>query len=471
MVNGLLFALVLVIFAAYRWARHFCTKPAVSGRRGTFSALAEGRRLQTLFPALSETGQGRMGLVDGFMMTVDRDGRSLSIDLGDAAPKGLELTPATAAEGQGGVLWLTGDRAFDRHFRVGGADAALLAYFDLPTRRRLLQLERVSFKDGVLQLVGGDTLGHWLQNQRGLWRSRLNRTSLQRSMLRPTPFNTTAWLVEELLTVARHLADSGGLAPLLRLALAAETMRPVRQRLAALWCDCAAQGRLADESWPEIPIGKGDWVQRFLFVRSPAQRSPARLAALMADCPAQMRPAFLRELGRFEAATQLAVLKQGMDSRDGFVLAVLVAEQLQDPRARQFLAEQINVVCAENRHKWRALLPTMLRALGAKGPHMDSEAVLELCLRRGHHARVCFEVLAEIGSVAAVGMLAQYRREVNPADEGSLEQAILALQVRHGLVPGGHAGALSIVGGDNAGGLSLAEDPVVGRISIPEDPS
>lgn len=400
-------------------------------------------RLRKQLPGWKNTDHGIQGrFADQDVLLSEQ---SVEVMLADPGPSPFTLTPIEKDPFLAEIPLLTEDPVFDKYYSLVSADPLILAYFDRPTRQRLLHLRSVRGDQSSLRLSPGADFGGWTQDFYHGWRS--GRHHEQDAAVRKLG-GTLSWYLAEMLSLGRWFNQPLDIGTRLRQTLLQETVPALRDHLAALWCEAADAGRLQDPTWPE-PIGKHaeDPLLNFLFGRVVGKQTSTTYALFLPHCGAYLEKVFLKDIAVWDDHEQLALIAHGITEDRGFNLALEAAQQLGGPRVRRFLLQQAERMHDNVLPRNRRRLPEMLRGLAGMGTDEDTLGLVWRCLQRKQHVRLCLEILSEIGTVATVAKLAEYRNLITFEDSGHLETAIFELQLRHRLL--GDGGSLSLVQSDD----------------------
>ncbi|CAM2011202.1 hypothetical protein [Acanthopleuribacter pedis] len=421
---------------------------------GLFSPFRSILKLARVFPGLTHTEDGLVGPFRGHQLHMDS--RSLEVIFNPPLPYGFELKPFDKHEQRYFECAKTGDRAFDATFLLRLGDPNALAWFDADTRRRLVSLRHLSATEGRLCYLTPHNFWTWGRARlraRG-WAWRQAQLPIQASCS-----SVIQWVVALLSETAVGWQDDPGMDGRLRAAIIGEHVSLVQERLAALWCDLADAGTPGDWSWPE-PADSAPFALRFLHIRGLADADrPAHYRAVIGACPASLRTAFLRDVARFEAATQIEILHEGLGLRPGTETALAGLTALGNDAVRALLVELADEVLSEKGAAMRDFAFDLLVALRDLGPHPDTEALFLKAVRRYKMMDFCLDSLDMIGSPAVIAELVPLRSVFNLDAQEKLDRVILSLQLRHGLLVGGGGGGLSLVVPEQGvGDLTLSED-------------
>lgn len=400
-------------------------------------------RLRKQLPGWEVTEHGIQGrLADQDVLLSEQ---RVEVMLAESGPSPFTLTAIEKEPFLAGMPLLTGDPDFDKHYSLVSDDPLILAYFDVPTRQRLLHLRNVSGDQSGLRLSPGADLGGWVSDfMRG---RQLGRDPSLDAEVRQLG-GTLSWYLVEMLSLGRWFNQPLDLGTRLRQTLLQETAPALRDHLAALWCEAADAGRLQDPTWPE-PTGRHaeDPLFRFLFDRAAGKRTATTYALFLPHCGAHLETVFLMDIAVWDENERLALIAHGITEERGFNLALEAARQLRGARVRAFLLQQAERLHDNILPRNRRRLPNMLRVLADLGTDEGTLALVWRCLRREQHVRLCLQILSEIGTVATVAKLAEYRNLIAFENSGHLETAIFELQRRHRLLSDG--GSLSLAQSDD----------------------
>lgn len=406
-------------------------------------------RLRRRFPGWKVTEVGIQGCLDGRQVLLN--GLTLELMIAPPRPQPFTLTPIEKEPFFADIPLLTEDPVFDKRYSVVSDDPLFLAYFDAPTRRRLLRLRNVSGDEFGLRLSPGTEPSGWLVD---FMRGHAIADGPRHPDVRKVG-GTLAWYLDEMLHLARGFDGGRDIGERLRHALQVETVPALRDHFAALWCGLADAGTLDNTDWPPPthPQNK-DPLFTFLHHRAKGSRKPAVYRDFLPDCGPRLQAVFLRDMAAWPVADQIALIEHGLRHEQGYALVLEAACQLGGQTARRCLLQEGARLHDFRLASYRRRLPELLSALADMGSHQDTLDLVWGCLQRLQHPRVCLEILGRIGTAPIIAKLAGFRGTIEFEHSGYLETAIFELQHRHRLL--GDGGNLSLVTGDD------------GRLSRPE---
>lgn len=437
---------------------------------GFFSPFRNESRLLQAFPGLQRKGTELRGDHDGFEVVVDRE--LIELTFQKELPFSFDLAPFEKEQQSYFMFFKTRDSRFDNQFQLRLDDPAALAFFDADTRRRLLALRQITAAQTHLRFAACRTFWDW---GRQALRVRHWRAKRVKGLPSHARFSSLPWIYDQMRAVAENWGDDRSLNQRLRDALLIEPIAAVRDELAGLWCSLADQGTPGDWNWPEQGPD-APFSLRYLYVRAnPELFGAHQYETMIQHCPSSLKDAFLRDMGRFEEPEQIKIFEKGLRAAQGIPIAVSGLVALGGAQAVERLHALAEKALFEKFSEFKLFTLELLTALRECGPHPRSEEILVRAVRAGIEVTVCLDSMVAIGSPDAVSRLVPLRKLVGFEQREVLDEAILSLQLRHGLLVGEMGGALCLALPEGFEGALSQVDPVtdggLSRVAPEDDPS
>ncbi|CAM2009859.1 hypothetical protein [Acanthopleuribacter pedis] len=347
-----------------------------------------------------------------------------------------------------------GDPAFDRRFSLTTEDAAAIAFFDVPMRRRLLGLGSFSMDEKGFYLYADAPLFAELTDIKTA--GYFHRVAARFRFLFS---NVAVHRLEQLVPIIAALAEEKPPAQCLAETILAETVPECGARQADFFVKAYPE---ALSLFAESPADEAPFFRAFLAaLAGPEDQRAGALAACMPACPVVVAETLFQAIRALDPEDAVELCAMGLGTAVLAPQALALLDELRGVAARDTLLDYAALKPNETRTR------PVLEALAAyDGDEKVCTFLVERVAGAGANHVTALEVLAKVGSRETLTLLSGMVK-TRGLNRERLESTRYLLREKHGLL-NDHGGLLSVAEAtEGSGALSVAKQRG-GELSLKE---